>query len=77
MYSIVQRFCQFLRKLRIRILGKVQKKILRPVLKKKIFNNLPHSFQVLVQSFQKVLLEPKKIVLKNIKKGIRKRRILC
>jgi len=62
----VQRFGHFLRKLRITILEMVQNKILRPIYKEPFFNILPHSFRILVQSFQKLPLGPrKKNILEN------------
>jgi len=36
------------------------------------FNILPHSFQILVQSFKKVLFEPQKNILEKVKKGYQK-----
>jgi len=60
LYIRVQRFGKFVRKLRIRILVKVQNKILRPVFKKTFFNIFPQSFQILVKNFSKALIGPKK-----------------
>jgi len=49
----------------IKIVAKVQSKILRPVYKKVLFNILHHSFQILLQSLQKVLIRPHKNMLEK------------
>jgi len=49
----------------IRIVEKVQNKILRPVYKKVFFNILRHSFRISHQSLKKVLIRPPKNILEK------------
>ena len=65
MLNRVQWFGKFLKKLRIRILNKVQNEILKPVYKKAFFNILLHRVHNLLQSFQKVQKGPQKFFLKK------------
>jgi len=74
----MQQIGHFLKTLKIIILDKVQKKIIRPVNEKNVFQYFASKLQNFCPKFQKVQREPpKKIFLKKVKKGIKKRRILC
>jgi len=67
MYIRVQQFCQYLRKLNIIRSELVESKILRPVYEELFFNILLRRVLILLQSFQKVMKTPKKLLLKKSK----------